>query len=210
MVQQKSDIFEKNQKHYDDQIAGLDFDAIRDTLGLLSYGTRYALPFFNQTYEVGKDGIRDDRGNRPDYMTHVILSKYLLLCPENPGRDTQWCAFREFKKTSHFTNVNYFSSDTERAMTKAFAGKRDAVINACERLNGISTPDTFTYDLVYRFDALPRISLLLLYNDGDEEFGAYGTVLFQRHAEDYLDPESLAVTSACLVKRLTAAMDANS
>ena len=204
-----SEIFDKNRNHYLDQIAKLDFDAIKDTLGLLSYREQYALSFFNQIYEVGKEGIRDADGNQPDYMAHVILSKYLLLCPENPSRDTQWCAFREFKKTSHFTNINYFSSDTERAMTRAFAGRRNHVIEACEILNGIPMPGAFTYDLVYRFEALPRISLLLLYNDGDEDFDAYGTVLFQRRAEDYLDPESLAGTSAFLVKRLIEAMDAS-
>ena len=51
-------------------------------------------------------------------------------------------------------------------------------------------------------DALPRLSLLLLFNDADEEFAANGTVLFQKHAEHYLDPESLAMTSAFLVRLL--------
>jgi len=59
-----------------------------------------------------------------------------------------------------------------------------------------------SYDLSYEFNALPRIALLLLFNDGDEEFPAKCTVLFQRHAEYYLDPESLAMTGACLAKYL--------
>ena len=206
MVQQKSEVFDRNQKHYDDQIASLDLDAVKDTLGLLHLGNRYALPFFDQTYEVGKDGIMDADRNKPDYIAHVICAKYLLLCPDNPGKDTQWCSFREFKKTSPFTNVNYFVSDTERAMTRAFAGRQNAALTACESFYGIPTPGAFTFDLVYRFDALPKVSLLLLYNDGDEEFEAYGTVLFQRRAEAYLDPESLAMTSAYLVKRLSGLM----
>jgi len=53
-----------------------------------------------------------------------------------------------------------------------------------------------------QLDALPRISLLLLYNDCDEEFPAQCTVLFQKHAEFYLDPESLVMTSAGLAKQL--------
>jgi hypothetical protein len=53
-----------------------------------------------------------------------------------------------------------------------------------------------------KFDVLPNISLLLLFNDRDDEFPAQGTVLFQKHSEFYLDPESLAMTSAVLVKRL--------
>ena len=205
-----SDVFDKNRIHYLEQLSTLDFEKERDTLGLLSYEGAYTVSFFNQTYRLGSDGIFDASGNVPDYMAFVIISKYLLLCPDSLAINTQWCAFREFKKMSHFTNVNFFASDTERAMTRAFAGRRNDVVKACDRLNGIPMPGEFTYDLVYRFDALPRISLLLLYNDGDKDFDAYGTVLFQRHAEEYLDPESLAVTSACLVKQLSAAMDANS
>jgi hypothetical protein len=55
---------------------------------------------------------------------------------------------------------------------------------------------------IFLVSALPRISLLLLFNDGEEEFPAKCSVLFQRHAEYYLDPESLAMTSACLAREL--------
>ena len=54
-----------------------------------------------------------------------------------------------------------------------------------------------------QFQALPRIALLLSFNDGDEDFPPYSTVLFWRQAEYYLDPESLAMTSALLAKQLT-------
>ena len=54
-----------------------------------------------------------------------------------------------------------------------------------------------------QFQALPRIALLLSFNDGDEDFPPYSTVLFWRQAEYYLDPESLAMTSALLARQLT-------
>jgi hypothetical protein len=201
-MQPIAEIFEKNREHYLEQIAGLNFEDIKDKLGLTQTGDKYRLSFFGETYIVGKDGIRGEAENPPDYTAFIIIAKYLLLCPDMPGWNPGWCAFRDFKKISHFTNVNYFSSDTERGMAKAYAGKRDALVNVCEQCNGKPVNGEFAYDVVYEFQALPRISLLLLYNDGDEEFGAYGTVLFQGHAEDYLDPESLSVTSAYLVKRL--------
>lgn len=73
---------------------------------------------------------------------------------------------------------------------------------ACGELGGSPHEMDITYDLSIRFVALPRISLLLLFNDGDEEFPAKCTVLFQKHAEYYLDPESLAMTGACLAGKL--------
>jgi len=41
-----------------------------------------------------------------------------------------------------------------------------------------------------------------MYNDRDEEFPAQCNVLSQKHAEFYLDPESLAMTGATLARRL--------
>lgn len=198
----KSDIFKKNYEHYVAQLAQVDFSAAKEILGLKQEDDRFFLPFFGDDYMVSKNGIQDSSGNRPSYSVCVILSKYLTLCPDRIYLNTEWTAFRDFKRTSHFLNVNYFASDTEQAMASAFSGRLDNVFQAAGELDGKPENGLFQYDLVMQFKALPRISLLLLFNEGDEDFGANGTVLFQRQAEHYLDPESIAVTSAYLVKRL--------
>jgi hypothetical protein len=114
-----------------------------------------------------------------------------------------------FKKESPFTNVNYFVSDTEKAIVRDFAGGIDSLFDAGAKLGGVREDGLLAYDLVMRFTALPRIDLLLLFNEGDEDFPDYGTVLFQRQAEHYLDPESLAMTSAALTRRLKQAAASN-
>jgi hypothetical protein len=58
-----------------------------------------------------------------------------------------------------------------------------------------------------QFNAFPYISLLLLFNDGDDEFPARCSVLFQKQAEFYLDPESLSMTGALLTKNLKKTCD---
>ncbi len=108
----------------------------------------------------------------------------------------------DFKRTSHFTNVNYFASDTAQMINQHFSGKLEALSEAGEELGGFRPEVDMPYDLSMQFEALPRISLLLLFNDRDEEFPAQCTVLFQQHAEFYLDPESLSMTSAFLAKDL--------
>lgn len=198
----KSEAFQNNIAYYLDQLAGMDFSSIKDTLGLEQQENGFYLPFFNRPYRISPEGIHDASGAPADYMTLVILSKYLMLYPDQPVIDTAWSAFKDFKLRAQFVNVNYFMSDTERAMIPVLSGKLDAVQSACHKLGGQVSSEPYNYDLVLEFQALPRISLLLLFNDGDEDFPAYGTVLFQRHAEHYLDPESLGVTSAFLIKRL--------
>jgi hypothetical protein len=138
-------------------------------------------------------------------MTFVILAKYLLLCPERSHHDAEWVSFKDFKRATHFTNVNYFASDVERAIEKHFSGKLPELGEACRKLGGTPTKMA-SFDLCMQFHALPRIDLLLLFNGADQEFPAKSTVLFQKHAEYYLDPESLAMTGACLAKKLKQAL----
>jgi hypothetical protein len=197
-----TDAFEQNYQKYCAQLAEINLDLIKDKLGLVSEGDNFFIPFFNNRYLVSNNGIVDAEGNRPDYMAFVILAKYILLCPEQSHYDAEWVAFKDFKRISHFTNVNYFSSDTERAIEKHFSGRLDDLSNASKKLGGICNKMNISYNLSMRFNALPRISLLLLFNDSDDEFPAKCTVLFQKHAEFYLDPESLAMSGAFLAKSL--------
>jgi hypothetical protein len=183
-------------------MATIDFELILNKLGVVLDNDRMFIPFFNDRYFVSNNGIIDESGNRPDYMTCVILAKYILLCPEQSYFDNEWVSFKDFKKASHFTNLNYFSSDTERAIERHFSGKLNDLKTACGKLDGSQYEMEISYDLSIQFEALPRISLLLLFNDGDDEFPAKCTVLFTKHAEYYLDPESLAMTGACLAKNL--------
>ena len=204
-MSQPAEIFQQHYQNYLARISGIDLASVQETLGLVKKNDQYLIPFFGRNYAVSKNGIMDDTGKVPDYATCVILAKYLIMCPDRIHEDTQWAAFKDFKRTSHVLNVNYFSSDTEKVLVNAFKGRHDALAAAGTAVGGIFPDEDISYDLVMQFAALPRISLLLLFNEGDEDFGAYGTVLFQKQAEYYLDPESLAVTSAHLARRLVQA-----
>ena len=197
-----SDIFEKNYHEYCSQIAKIDLKSIKERLGFVNEGGRMFLRFFNRNYMISGNGILDVSGNRPEYMVCVILARYILMCPDHPYNDTDWVAFKDFKRASHFTNINYFSSDTERVIESNFAGKLNELNRACEKLEGSHHEMKISYDISIQLTALPRVSLLLLFNDRDEEFPAKCKVLFQKHAEYYLDPESLAMTSAFLARSL--------
>jgi hypothetical protein len=49
-----------------------------------------------------------------------------------------------------------------------------------------------------QFEALPQIPVILLFNDADDEFPAQSSVLFERKAEKYLDPECLSMAGRLL------------
>ena len=200
-----SEVFERNYQDYCAQIAKIDLRSIANELGIVPDGDRVLISFFDDEYFVSNHGIVDASGNRPDYVIFVILAKYILLCPERSRQDAEWVSFKDFKRATHFTNVNYFASDVERAIEKHFSGRLAELEEASSKLGG--TPVKMgSFDLGMQFHSLPRIDLLLLFNDADEEFPAKSTVLFQKHAEYFLDPESLAMLGACLAKKLKQAL----
>ncbi|MCK5311273.1 MAG: DUF3786 domain-containing protein [Desulfobacteraceae bacterium] len=198
----KSEIFEKTYNDYLAQVANVDIEAVKDILGLTIENNQIIIPFFGKNYLFSKKGIFDESGEKPSFSVCVILSKYLLLCPDTCQYDSNWVSFKDFKRSSHFLNINFFASDTEKPIATNFSGKLDLLLNACKKTGGFSPDVRLSYDLAMQFNALPRISLLMLFNDGDNEFPAQCSVLFQKQAEYYLDPESLAITAAFLANRL--------
>ena len=200
-------IFDTHYAAYMNSLAALDFERIAPILGLEPNPEGYALLLFNRRYTVSRQGIWDDHRQPPSYATFVIMAKYLIRCPVRRHQDTQWAAFKDFKRESHFTNVNFFASATEQKIAGSFSGQLAALSRAARRMGGVPGDSTLSYDLVMQFQALPRIALLLLFNDGDDDFPPYSTVLFWRQAEYYLDPESLAMTSALLAKQLTTQLE---
>jgi hypothetical protein len=198
----RSKIFEDNYQDYCRQISTVDLVSIKDRLGIQVDNNIAEVPFFNQIYGVSGLGIFDANNEKADYVTCVILSKYILLCPDQNYLDAGWCTFRDFKKESHFTNTNYFSSDTTQRIITHFSGRLTDLKAACGKISGVDQQMDVAYDLSVSFTVLPRLSLLLLVNNADEDFPADCKVLFQRQGEYYLDPESLAMTSGLLARKL--------
>ena len=183
-------------------IADLDFLSIKDTLDIELSGHNAIIPFFGENYIVSKSGITDMSGNRPAYGICVILSKYLLLCPKAPVDNKEWSSLKDFHKNSQFTNFNVFSSDAERPIIQVFSGRIDALSEASRKLGGKPAGFSSSYDLSMEFIALPKIKILLLFNDSDGDFPASCSILYQGQAEDYLDPESLIMVGIAFTNRL--------
>lgn len=201
-MNKRAAIFQTYHDEYLKQIADCDLKLRAEVLGLETDGDGILVPCFNEIYHVSGNGIRNREGVTPNYGICVILSKYLLLCPGKVHDSADWVTFKDFRRTSHFLNVNFFTSDTEKAITTVFEGRLDALARACEDLGGFLPEGSFPYDLAMEFKAFSRIRLLLLFNDRDDDFPATTTVLFQKSGEYYLDPESLAMTGAVLATRL--------
>ena len=198
----KSSVFEETYANYLAQIAGLDFKKIADRLGAETVGDELIIPVFGKPIHVSAAGIRRPSGARPNFSVCVILFKYLLLCPDYDPVGNDWVSFKDFKDSAPFAGafVNY----TEIPLAKYFSGRLNDLVTACQGIQGHPPPATFSYDLCMQFNALPKIPLLMLFNDADAEFPAQCAVLFERRAENYLDMECLAMVGMQLFEYLKA------
>ena len=193
-------VFEETYNDYLSRIAGIDLAAAAASLGASLDDGRAGIPLLNRTYRVSKEGIAREDGKRPKLGTCVILSKYLLLCPPVEPTRTDWASYRDFKDAGPL--ATYWANEVESALVDAFEGRTADLEKAAEKLGGYAPDEDFPYDVCRCFDALPKIPMLMLFNDVDDEFPAKCTVLFQASAEAYLDGECLAMLGAQLAGRL--------
>ena len=185
-------VFEKNYKNYLGELKKIFFKSVALHLGGTVEGHIIKIPFFGQPYEVFPSGITDPSGKVPAYDICVVLSKYLLLCPDTPPpQKGQWVSYRDFKDSGPLTN--YFNNDVERSIAAYFKGKLDGLKKAGKTIYEFQPDIDVDYDLVMQFEALPRIPVIMLFNDADEEFSEKCSILFEQRAEKYLDAECIAM-----------------
>lgn len=202
-----SPIFKVHYQDYLRQLKGLDFKRIAPKLGgYLTDGGGMSLRFFSRDYEVSPGGIRDNAGNAVGYDIAIILCRYLIMCPDRLPEKGPWSAFKDFKDSGPLTV--YFRDNVEQDLISVFDGQTDALKRGAEALGGTPPDLSVDYDLSVRIAALPRIPMILLFNEADAEFPADCTVLFRQSAENFLDAECLAMLGYQLVRQLKHAASA--
>ena len=201
----KSPIFEKTYLDYLERIGGVDLAALGDKLGIRVSEGKAIIPFFGKPYAVSADGISGPGGKKPHLSTCVILCKYLLMCPEYEPGEGDWVSFKDFKDAAPL--IHAFATTVTNPIAQLFCGRPEALSKTCQKIGGYTPAETFSYDLSIKFDALPRVPLLLLFNDQDEEFPAQCSVLFEKRTEKYLDMECVAMVGMLFYEFLKTAAD---
>lgn len=193
---EKPSVFNETYQNYLDQIDRIDLDSRAEILGGYIEKDEMVLSFFNQPYRISSRGIADPSGKQPAMGIRVVLLKYVLLCPNIPSLDKEWVSYRDFKNTAPL--VHSFVNHTERPIVRNFSNRLENLEAACKKLGGRDPGLDLNYQLIMKLYPLPKVPLLLLFDDADEEFPAQCKVLFERRADHYLDPECLAIIGMLL------------
>jgi len=188
---EKDHVYQQTYNDYLARIAEIDLKFAADKLDLQTSGDAAIIPFFGRPYRVSTQGIADPAGKQPHLAISVILCQYLLMCPMIVPLGGNWMSFKDFKDAAPL--IQAFVNTVTLPLADSFTARLADLEQAAEKIGGYPPADDFSYDLSLQFDALSKVSLLLLFNDQDEEFPAQCSVLFEKRVEKLLDMECLAM-----------------
>jgi hypothetical protein len=190
-------VFDEIYKNYLAEVSAVDLSLAGERLGIEVDGDTAIIPFYGVPHRVSGKGVMDAEGRRPIHAVSVILCKYLLLRPkQEPPAAKEWLRYHSFKDAAPYAGG--FRNTAEQPISKTFSGKLGDLKETSMALGGQPGDAPFNCDLAIKFPALPKINLFMLFNDQDEEFPADCTILFEEHADAYLDMECLAMLGMVL------------
>jgi dienelactone hydrolase len=116
-------------------------------------------------------------------------------------------SFKDFKDAAPL--IQAFFNTVTLPIADSFSARLADLDIAAKNIGGYPPADDFPYDLSLQFDALPKVPLLMLFNDKDEEFPAQCSVLFEKRVEKLLDMECLAMVGMTFCEYLKKELSGN-
>jgi hypothetical protein len=171
-------------------VIALDSGAARNAaaLGGTADGERVSIPIFQQECEVRSDDIYLN-GRPLDTVGSILVLRYLMQSGDAELYDV-WLPYRDLKDGGPFSA--YIKTHIEDRIAREFSGRRTALGERLEAIGGSFYEGGVTGDLVMLLHPLPRVPVLCVFNDADDEFPAAFQFLFDGSAPAFLDLESLA------------------
>jgi len=165
--------------------------------------SQFVVPLFTQNYFVSyPDGLvtRQDTNEEASMTTAILLMHYLTRAT-GVSLTGGWISYKELPGGAIY--IDPFNKRAVLPFIKYFGDCPQDFARAAELLGG----ERAGYGhLAYRLPVLPRVPLLYILWEGDEEFSPSATILFDSRADEYLHPEDYAIlagmTSGALVKTL--------
>jgi hypothetical protein len=132
---------------------------------------------------------------------HALLLYYFLQSDGVPP-DGTWISFSDLPEGRIYAPA--FQGYTGDLLAKRFPFDVTAFAAACKKAGGV--PVSFG-DAAYRFHALPRMDLLIVYHLGDEDFPSTCRMLFDANAGHYLPAEACAILGSLLTQMVLRAQN---
>ncbi len=160
----------------------------------------FTVPFFGEDHLVNYPAgevVRAD-GGPVGGMVEIIILHYLVGA-DGTAVAERWVSYRDLPGARYHEPA--FVAEVEGPLSHGLAGRLDSLRDWAR--HG-ARPLDLPGDVAAAWEVLPRVPLLLIFNEADEEFGASARVLFDISAPGYLPTEDLSVLAEIAVERLLA------
>ncbi len=139
-----------------------------------------------------------DTGKVVSPLIETLLLYYYSTASGAPIQG-EWVSFADLPDGRFYNQAfqGYTGSELGRFFQSDAARLKQAVTSS----GGVLVPDA-PGDLAYRFMALPRVPLLLVYWQGDEDFPSSYQVLFDAAADRYLPTDACAILGSYLTGQI--------
>lgn len=206
-VSEKPENYEKVYQGLLTDLARLDLAQLSAGLGCSLVdgpdGQSLKVRLLGRDYLVGPAGATDEQGRQPHFSSRIVLCYYLLRRGSGPTAGS-YIAYRETEGA--FFN-SFFQAEVEQRLARSFQDRPDKLASAAQMLGGRPGVEGMSGDITFTLPALPKIPLAVIFYRADDEFPASSAVLFDANAENFLDPECLAVLGQIAVAGLEKAAD---
>jgi len=143
---------------------------------------------------------RDPESQQPLQPIHQAMILYYFSHSRGLHPPGKWISFSELEDGQFYNAA--FQGYTSRRLLQFFGEDYPRFQQANQQLGG----ENFSFgDGAYRYQILPKVTLLLVYWEGDDEFPPSYKVLFEDIADDHLPTDGCAILASMLTGKLTAA-----
>jgi hypothetical protein len=130
---------------------------------------------------------------------HQAMLLYYFNTADGTPLTGRWISFADLPDGRFYNQA--FQGYTGAELQRYFKNDIDSLKQAALANAGIYLPDS-PGNLAFRFQALPRIPMLLVIWEGDEDFPASYQVLFDEATAHYLPTDACAILGSTLTGRL--------
>lgn len=174
-----------------------DFQRLADRSLAELKGEALEVDFFRRRFRLDRDDVVALDGGDVDVWIKVVLLMYVTRATGMPIAD-QWIAYRDLPNT--ISKQKTYEEWVDR-LAQHFCGRFDELEKVASKLGGEKVSHE-SAELAFRFQALPRVPLLLLLWDKDDDFEGRGSLLLDKNVLDYQDQEALTFVSEALMRWL--------
>lgn len=159
--------------------------------------SRFTVPFLGQNYQVTYPAgeVTLDQTAAP-IITAILLLHYLAQAT-GIGLSSNWVSFKELQGGNIY--IEPFQHRAIMPFVKTFGSRLEDFATAAEKLGGTRADHGDVSSII---PVLPRVPILYILWQGDDEFPPNGTILFDNYANAYLPTEDFAFICGMVVSAM--------